>query len=329
LAIASRQRVAKERAARSVAAEFVLASAVIKVIDETEEPEDEESTQQATEGASFIQSVTTDDVKHSQLAFASSQGLPGYSLRSRFEAPEFSLPFHSLPLGKGKEQAIESITDSTSHPDVFSPPSYTPSQASISHASFAPGHSESSTRAVVGRLSRLCEIRKPPSGRNPRPTTLLAHWATGQDPVLYNWRDTIVAIEKAQEEAVMTPAERQRVWKKRQRKERQKRKEEEKWRTLQAITSSQPVVLDSRVLEEEERMRRSQSRGRSRSMGRTLSRGTSVGTVEEGSTGRDQKQKQSVVGVGTSQLNVEVGRGNRQETVVKSAKKRKKRTSGF
>jgi hypothetical protein len=329
-AILPRQRVAKERTARLIAAEFMLASAVIQIIVAKEESEEEGNTPQTTGGADFMPSRTTDDVKDPQTTLGSSQGLPGYRLSSQFDGAVFSLPFHSVSSRKGKERVAEYLNEPFSLLDTFPTPSYTPSQASISHASFAPGHSETSTRAVVGRLNRLCQIRKHPSGRNPRPTTLLTHWTIGQDPEVYNWRETIFAIEKAQEEAVMTPSERQREWRKRQKKERQKRKEEEKWRKLQAVTSSQPVVLDSRVLEEEERVRRRQSRGRSRSMGRSVSRGVSLSVVDEGfvQTGEAQRRtKSSGVAVGVIQSS-DV-RGSKQETIARPAKKRKKRTSGF
>jgi hypothetical protein len=327
--ILPRQRVAKERAARSVAAEFVLASAVVKVIDVIEEPDEEEAIQDTTAGAEPLHS-TTSDTALSQSALARSQGLPESSLPSAF-GQKFSLPFHPSPLLNGKGRAIEPLT--------FQSSSYAPSQASISHASFATGHSETSTRAVVDRLSRFCEIRKPPLGKNPRPTTLLAHWTVGEDPGLYNWSETTAAIEKAQEEAAMSPSERQREWKRRMKLERQKRKEEEKWRKLQMVSSSQPVVLDSRQLEEEERARNSKSRSRGRqSLASSMSRGVSVST-----TGREGEHGSQKSGLGANQGLV-VGTGQRSVAGTSQAatfpghglehtrppkKKRKKRRSGF
>jgi hypothetical protein len=315
-AIPSRQRVTKERVARSIAAEFMLASAVIKVVDETEEAEEGEASQDPTPGAELAQARIWNS-KHPQPFHTSSQGLPEYSLPSTF-GQNFNLAFHPTPFQAGQDGAPEA-------PNLPAP-SYPSSQASISYTSFATGHSETSTRAIVDRLGRLCDLHRPPSGKNPRPTTLLTHWRVGEDPKLYSWRETTAAIEKAQEEAAMSPSERQREWKRRMKLERQKRREEEKWRKLQVITSSQPVVMDSRQLEEGNRARKSKSRSRamSQSTGRSMSRRTSVPAIDDEAENRDQSG-----GLGTGQRSAFFRDKQESRAMKPLKKKRKKRTSGF
>jgi hypothetical protein len=228
----NRMRIAKEKAARTAAAEIVLASAGIMLVDGIEPSTQDMNLSSQDNGGGKV---------------SSSQSVPPIQGASE----TFALPWHPPSPRKVKAGAIE---EAARHLDRGLPTpsvSRTASLASsshldsISHASFERGHAKRTFNAVKNRLSRYVEIGKPRTGRRARPIALLKHWGLGEDPYIYNFRQASKIIGNARLEAGMSRKERQSLWRAKEKHLQKQRRENERYKRIQEDLSSQVVVVPS------------------------------------------------------------------------------------
>jgi hypothetical protein len=210
--IPPRLRMRREKLARTIAAELILSSSRIELVDPVEE-----SQEQATESQ---------------------------------QATSYSLPFHNQTTGKGKEHAMDTMPSSSQLSNFMSSKNLpTPSPSTSRAASTIISGTTTSlpstaSRSIISHLQRHVTF-SPPSTWAARPMTLLAHWDVGADPDTYSYSSKLGELEKQRQEENMTDKQRLRAREKAERRLRRQRKEVEKARF--GLVSSQPVVMSSQT----------------------------------------------------------------------------------
>jgi hypothetical protein len=212
--IPSRLRLAREKLARTIAAELILSNSRLELVDSPEESQEQEDEQGA----------------------------------------QYSLPFHPQTSGKGKERATNAHPPSSQLSNILSSqPMPTPSHSASRAVSVMSRTSTSSlpstaAQKILSRLSRHVSIDLSTTRSNwaARPMTLLSHWDIGVDPASYSYGAKLSEIEKQRQEESMTDKQRLKAREKAERRLRRQRKEVEKAeRARFGVGSSQPVVMSS------------------------------------------------------------------------------------
>jgi hypothetical protein len=212
--IPPRLRMAREKLARTMAAELILSSSRIELVDLLADMEERTEESQPT---------------------------------------QYSRPFHLQANMKGKQRATDAFPGSSQLSTILSSqPMPTPSPSASRATSVISYTSTSSlpstaARNILSRLNRHVSIdpNKKPQNWATRPLAILAHWDTGADPVTYNYASKLSELEKQRHEESMTDKQRLRAREKAERRLRRQRKEAEKARS--GLVSSQPVVMSSQV----------------------------------------------------------------------------------
>jgi RNA polymerase I-specific transcription initiation factor RRN6 len=206
--VSRRVRKHKERLARRIAAEVMLASA--RVLHREPQTTLVESQLQPSQDSSI------------SMPILSSQPLPGSSSQWMSSQPQSSLPLSSSqPSFPPASTPISSQTPMSSQP--LPPPNHTIADP-------------------LARLSKHLKFKEDAPSTGPPPENvknLLAHWQPGADPGLYDWR----ASERTDRVEEIDEPSRKELEKARRRKARREKKQKRENELMQSQPSSQPFAV--------------------------------------------------------------------------------------
>ncbi|QDS72636.1 hypothetical protein FKW77_002345 [Venturia effusa] len=188
--IPPRFRMGREKLARQIAAEVILSSSRVQVMNPPQETQDQDEMQQSF----FLQGGK---------GKARATGLfPASSQLSEYMSSQ-TLPTPSPSASRAASTIMSGTTASL------------PSAAS---------------QNIISRLSRHVSFTPSNSSWATRPMTLLAHWDIGADPSTYNYTAKLDDVERQKQEESMTDKQRRKAQEKAERRLKRQRREAEKAR---------------------------------------------------------------------------------------------------
>lgn len=189
--IPPRLRMGREKLARQIAAQVVLSSSRVEMVDpQLEESQEQEETQQS---------------------------LPSFHGKGKGKLTV------SFPVSSQLSDYMSSQTLPTPSPSASRAASTIMSGTTTSLPSAA-------SQSIISRLSRHVEFKPSTSTWAKRPMALLAHWDIGADPNTYNYSQTLGELERQKQEESMTDKQRLKAREKAERRLKRQRREAEKAR---------------------------------------------------------------------------------------------------
>lgn len=188
--IPPRLRAGREKLARQIAAEVILSSSRVELVDSPEDSQEQEEMQQSL------------SLFHGKGKAKLTDSFPVSSQLSNYMSSQ-SLPTPS-PSASRAASTIMSGTI-TSLPSAVS-------------------------QNIISRLSRHVEFKPSTSTWAKRPMALLAHWDIGQDPNTYSYSQKLGELERQKQEESMTDKQRLKAREKAERRLKRQRREAEKAR---------------------------------------------------------------------------------------------------